>query len=216
MKDLTHSGRPYRPWSIFVQIHHLNLLLPVAPDAWKEEVAREVLARIQLDFKGKGVDYPDRDREKDLAALAAHLPGELLREIEAADTAGSVPLYRPEALLPDALALARQTENVRWLFAAALRMPLQTLPDALSAAREIGGDCLQAELMGSLADAFARLPPTTLYPLWEGTLHAMASLGRREFLVNLGALAPVLARLAGPGSSARIVQVVRQIRSWWP
>ena len=90
------------------------------------------------------------------------------------------------------------------------------LPEALRAARELGGAGLQAQLLGDCAQAFAYLAPEKLYAAWCDTLRGMANLNRAEFLGYLGRFGTAAAALGGSDATAGICQAVDEIGRWWP
>lgn len=74
----------------------------------------------------------------------------------------------------------------------------------------------RADVLRQIAPQLVELEPEDLYHLWGKALAALASNTRAEFLVDLGALAPVLDRLGGPEAVVGVRDAIRDTGRWWP
>jgi hypothetical protein len=146
-------------------------------------------------------------RTRALAALAPHLG----------------PTERDQALR-EALAAARAigAEGARSEALAALAPHLgpterdQALREALAAARAIGAVWDRSRALAALAPQLAELPPATLSPLWSRTLRRLATRTRRDLLMDLIALVPVLTALGGAEAVAETSRAIQDVGRWCP
>jgi hypothetical protein len=102
------------------------------------------------------------------------------------------------------------------LTALAERLPPELLPEALAAAREIKDEWRRAEALTALAPRLAELPRPALYPLWDETLPRLARRTRRDLLMDLGALVPVIHALGGEAAIAETFRAIQDVARWWP
>ena len=91
-----------------------------------------------------------------------------------------------EEQLPGALAAARMIEE----------SPQEDLAYFLLFSVE-GGTELRAEALVGLVPHLEKLPPATLHRLWHETLPPLATRTRKDLLVDIRALAPIIAALGG-------------------
>jgi hypothetical protein len=150
------------------------------------------------------------------ATLAAHLPEALLSEAEAALTERPLPCYVPDALIPAALAVARDKRDVPWLIAVTRRLERSLLPEAVRVATEIGGPELAARLLAECAEVFGRLEPNVLYSIWCDALRGMADLQRAAFLEHLRGFGPIVTTLAGAAAIEEVRAALADVGRWWP
>ncbi|GAB4560602.1 MAG: hypothetical protein Kow0047_07340 [Anaerolineae bacterium] len=175
-------------------------------------------------------------RAEALASLAPHLPQPLLREALAAAQAISNEYVRAEALaslaphlpepertqaLREALAAAQaiEWESARAEALASLAPRLAELGhprEALAAAQAISDEDARARALTSLAPRLAEEDRGWLYPLWQETLHVLASRTRKDLLADLRALEPVIHRLGGPEAVAETFRAIQDVGRWWP
>jgi hypothetical protein len=87
---------------------------------------------------------------------------------------------------------------------------------ALELARGIGHDLARAYALQALAPRLAALPRSQVLPLWEDTLRLSATRSRRDLLADLGALAPVLAKLGGSEALDEACRAIEDVGRWWP
>jgi hypothetical protein len=86
----------------------------------------------------------------------------------------------------------------------------------LECALAIRDDDDRSQALGDFADAAAALPPATLLPAVRTVLGQASRLGRGSLLSDLGALAPVIARVGGPTAAEGIVEALDDVARWWP
>jgi hypothetical protein len=86
----------------------------------------------------------------------------------------------------------------------------------LECALAIRNDDDRSQALAAFADTAAPLPPATLLPVARMVLGRASSLGRGSLLANLGALAPVVARLGGASAAERIAEALDDVARWWP
>lgn len=67
-----------------------------------------------------------------------------------------------------------------------------------------------------LAPYLEHLPAATLYPLWCETLHILASRTRGNVLLDIQALAPVIAALGGKEALFATAQAIIEVGRWFP
>jgi len=174
-------------------------------------------------------------RTRALAALAPHLTEPLLREaLEAARAIGdersrsaalaALAPHLTEPLLRVALEAARAIAN-QWCRSQALAALVphlgpterdRALGEALEAVRAIGNEGDRPQALAALAPQLAELTPATLSPLWSRTLRLLATHTRRDLLMDLIALVPVLAALGGPEAVAKAFRAIQDVGRWWP
>ncbi|MGK7915942.1 MAG: hypothetical protein AB4038_10405 [Prochloraceae cyanobacterium] len=87
------------------------------------------------------------------------------------------------------------------------------MPESLDAARAIESEYYRAEALQGL---IKRLASSSLdFPLWQKTLHTLASLTRPEFLQNLPQLAPIIIQLGGIEALRETWKAVKDVSKWW-
>ena len=160
-----------------------------------------------------------------LEGLVPYLPEVLPEALDAARAIGDeskraialeglVP-YLPE-VLPEALDAARAIGNElyrsRALEELALHLP-EVLPEALDAARAIGDEYYRAIALQWWVKSLT--PSSVNYPLWQKTLHTLASLTRPYFLKALPHLAPVIIKFGGVEALRETVKAVKDVSRWW-
>jgi len=124
--------------------------------------------------------------------------------------------YLPQTLFSEALKAARaigdQHRRVYALVGLALHLP-EVLPEALEAARAIEDETYRASALQGLIE---RLTPWSIdYPLWQKTLHTLASLTRPNFLKALPQLAPLIIHLGGVEALRETVKAHNDVSQWW-
>ena len=122
-------------------------------------------------------------------------------------------------LLPEALAAARHIQD-EWhraevLSALADKLP-ELLPEALAAARHIQYEWNRTEVLSALAKKLTQMPKTELYPLWQDTLHALSLRTRRDLLLDIEELTPVIFYLGGQEAIKNTAIAIQEISRWWP
>jgi hypothetical protein len=70
--------------------------------------------------------------------------------------------------------------------------------------------------MEDLSPELTKFSRQALYPFWNKLLFLLSQRTRSDFLSNLGALAPVLSALGGPGAVAKVVVAIQTVSRWWP
>ncbi|NET61112.1 MAG: hypothetical protein F6K47_34800, partial [Symploca sp. SIO2E6] len=160
-----------------------------------------------------------------LARLAPHLPEVLPEALEVARAIGDesnraralegLAPHLPE-VLPEALEVARaigdESNRARALEGLASHLP-EVLPEALDAARAIGDEYYRAYALRGLIEMFT--PSSVDYPLWQKTLHTLASLTRPKFLEALPHLAPFIIHFGGVEALRETVKAVKDVSRWW-
>ena len=73
-------------------------------------------------------------------------------------------------------------------------------------------------MLAALAPHLVNLSPGTLYPLWYATLQLAATRTRKDLLIDLRALVPVLAALGGAEAVAvaETFRAIQDVGQWWP
>ncbi|MBS9773405.1 MAG: hypothetical protein J7F05_24065, partial [Trichodesmium erythraeum GBRTRLIN201] len=122
-------------------------------------------------------------------------------------------------LLPEALAAARHIQS-EWgraqvLSALAEKLP-ELLPQALTIAQGIKDKESRAQVIVALADKLTQMPKTELYPLWQDTLHARSLRTRRDLLLDIRKLTPVIFYLGGQEAIKNTAIAIQEISRWWP
>jgi len=87
------------------------------------------------------------------------------------------------------------------------------LPEALDAARDIRFEVARAEVLQGLIKSLT--PSSVDYPLWQKTLHTLASLTRRRFLEALPHLAPLIIKFGGVEALRETLKAVKDVSRWW-
>jgi hypothetical protein len=208
--------------------HRATVLTGLAPHLPAELLGQALAAARQIE--------DERDRARVLTGLAPHLPAELLGQALAAARQVEAEWYRawvltglaphlPAELLGDALAAARQIGDeeyrARALTGLAPHLPepvqVQALDEALAAARLIEDERDRAQVLTWLAPhLIQQLPLPELNDLWRQSLPVLAGRARKDFLIELRGLAPVLAHLGGAEAMAEIYRAIRDVGRWWP
>jgi len=86
----------------------------------------------------------------------------------------------------------------------------------LAAARAIGNEDDQAEVLADLVSHLAQLPRPHLYSLWQETLPILATRTRKDILADLRALEPVIAALGGAEAVVETFHAIQDVGRWWP
>ncbi|NPA91581.1 MAG: hypothetical protein GXO55_09070, partial [Chloroflexi bacterium] len=181
---------------------------------------------------------PERDRwggrslrAEALAALAPHLPEDLMAQALGAARMIASDRYRAEALaalaphlpqdlMAQALVAARkirdQDHRALALAALAPHLPQDLMAQALDAARKIESAQYRAKALAALAPRLAELPLLELYPLWRETLPALARRTRKDLLADIRALHPVIHKLGGEEAIAETARAIIDVGRWWP
>ena len=211
----------------------LAALAPQLPEQGRPVVLAEALAAARAIENKNG-------RSDALATLAPQLGAHPSLLAEALDAARAIEneiarsrvlaalapqLREHPALLAEALAAARAmgSEESRSAALAALARQLAEHPallaEALAAARAIGYEESRSQALAALAPHLAYLAGPALSALWMETLPLLAARTRQHLLVDLRALTPVLAALAGsdaPTELREVAQAVSDVARWWP
>lgn len=74
----------------------------------------------------------------------------------------------------------------------------------------------RAARLGPLAEELANMSPEVLYPEWRKAFRVLGNYAREEFLVDLGALAPVIFQLGGAAVIDELPEAIDNVRRWWP
>jgi len=161
----------------------LNELMPHLPEPLNDEALREALEVAQA------IQDPE-DQTAASLGLASYLPesmkSELLPEIQ---MIGLAPWPDVKSDLKDVL--PRLGLNAPETLNASI------LQEALTEGRPIQDKCDRTKVLAVLALHLAGLPAAVLYPLWCETLLVLATRTRKDLLVDLSMLAPVIATLGG-------------------
>jgi hypothetical protein len=184
-------------------------------------------------------------RMKTMKELAPYLSGTLLQEVLAAareliegwlraqvlaNLAPSLPEAQRSQVIKEAL-LA--TQEIKWdkskraeVLAAVVakivpylpkEQRFQILEEALLAlAQEIEQDYLRAEPLAQLAPYVVELPISNVIVLWQKILPDLSKSARRDILVNLCSLTPVIAALGGEQAVAETINAIQDVGRWWP
>jgi hypothetical protein len=125
-----------------------------------------------------------------------------------------------EAALAQALEAARRIgygpDRAGALAALAPHLGPGLLPQALEAARGIGSEKGRAGALAALAPQIALLSRESLTPLWNATLHHLASRGRKALLDDLLTLSPVLVTMGGAPAVQETARAILDAGAWWP
>jgi hypothetical protein len=70
--------------------------------------------------------------------------------------------------------------------------------------------------MSLLAPELARLPKVQSYPIYKQTLRTVAARARREVLVDVAALAPVVRAIGGDRAALEAARYILELRQRWP
>jgi hypothetical protein len=97
---------------------------------------------------------------------------------------------------------------------AAPALPEPLLRDAARAVQELNFDGWRERALAALAPALARLPAADLYPIWCELFRWLSTRSRRDLLVDLSVLPPVLAALGGESVVGAVAQAVIEIQRW--
>ncbi|MGB7439848.1 MAG: NB-ARC domain-containing protein [Coleofasciculaceae cyanobacterium] len=201
------------------EIYRADALQSLAPHLPESLLSQALDATRAMRFEGK--------RAYVLQGLAPHLPESLLSQaLDAARAIGNEE-YRAKALqglaphlpevLPEALDAARAIGDEKYktyaLQGLAPHLPESLLPQALEATRTLGFEGNRAKALQGLIERFT--PSSVDFPLWQKTLHVLASLNRPHFLNNLPQLAPLIIRLGGVEALRETVKAVKDVSQWW-
>jgi hypothetical protein len=221
----------------FWRAHTMSKLLALLPESLKDEAMREI-----IDTVWKLKDHEARQACL-LAELAPYLPETLLqealilaREFEEDDLweapralalsglAPCLPESEREDGLRDALYAARNARDWGPLGtcprAEALtnlipHLSASLLPEALAVAWKIRWESDRMEVLTQLTPWLRGLPIETLTPLWRKTLHALTSRARKDLLVDLRALSPIVAVLGGEEAVRETIVGIQDVGRWW-
>ena len=182
------------------QMDQTTVLVAVALRLAELAQPEEALAVVRV-IQGEG------DRVKGMAALASHLSES-----------------QRESVLVEAVGLARaigsQQDRARPLAALIPHLPeaqrQSVLIEAVAAARSIDQEEQRGAALTALAPSIATLPVGVLNRLWLETLPVLATRARRDLLVDLRALVPVLTALGGAATLEGTVQSILTVTRWWP
>jgi hypothetical protein len=90
------------------------------------------------------------------------------------------------------------------------------LGEALEAARDLPQALARAEALALLAPRLVTVPLEPLYALWRETLPILARRSRRDLLMDLGALSPIIEALGGHEAAALTFSAIQDVARWWP
>jgi hypothetical protein len=90
------------------------------------------------------------------------------------------------------------------------------LRQALEAARGIGDGLDCARALAALAPQIGLLSRESLTPLWNETLHHLASRDRKAILEHHAALCPVLVALGESPAVQETSRAILDAGAWWP
>ena len=161
------------------------------------------------------------------ALAAARAIGDEWRRAEAlTGLAPRLPADLQQQALVEALAAARsigeEGSRAEALVGLAPHLPADLLAEALAAAQELpeqepfGIGNPRARALARLAPRLAALGRPTLYPLWADTLPILAGRTRKDLLLDLRALEPVIAALGGAEAVAETFRAIQDVGRWWP
>ena len=146
--------------------------------------------------------YPEVNRATALAELLPHLPAAMVDNV-----------------LASALSLQDGPDRARLLTQLAPYLSesqrVETLRAALTAATGVDDEA-RVQLLDNLAETLARLPAPALYPFWVQHLHRSAQRGRADALLDLAAMAPVVAALGNSDTVVAACCALQDVGRWWP
>jgi hypothetical protein len=90
------------------------------------------------------------------------------------------------------------------------------LPSALGLAQTIADGEHRAAVLKTLATRLAALDRAWVLPIWEQTLLRSARRSRIGLLLDLAALAPLIAKLGRSEASAETCRAIEDVGRWWP
>lgn len=142
-------------------------------------------------------------RAKTLLKIAPNLPESLLKE-----ALEMIARFRDTHIKAEALAGIAPT----------LEEPekIKSLKKALEVAKEIGDYHLRSEMLALIVRPLAKLSPSMIYPAWNETHHILARRTRKDLLLDLSALTPIILVLGGPEALKESVCAIEDVSRWWP
>lgn len=193
-----------------------------------EPLLREALEAVQ-EIRG------ERERAEALIGLVPHLQeSQQAQAVQAAMTAvqatrdsrdwgdalaGLVP-YLSEMQLREVLKVAEATQGKKqWakvLTELVFQLPEPLLREVLGAAQAVEDEEQRVAVLVRLTARPAELPPITLFPFWQETLHILAGRTRQRLLTDFQRLAPVIAKLGKTEAIAETFRAIQDTGRWWP
>ncbi|HLI71946.1 MAG TPA: ATP-binding protein [Ktedonobacteraceae bacterium] len=204
---------PFASWSADERVERLIAIKEAWPQGWwerilaalvprlPEEVLRAILPAV-LQVMQERVKF-DETRCWLLTKLAVRVPEEVLPEMLEALWSFDDEQHRAQvltALLPGLSQAGR---------AKALEL-------MLARTREAEGAHFLLRALANTGPAVQQAPPALLYPVLRDLLHSLASSTRREAVLNLAPLAPVVCILGGEEAAAAVCCALLEVGSWWP
>ncbi len=198
-----HYAAPYLPEGLLEQM--LTLASTIGDEDARAEALVGLADYLPAHVGRQAVEVAEKidnraARLRALLALASHLPERTLREVLAAPPDAHDKILRKNVqvkLVPRLAALGRPVE-------------------AMETLRTTTGDKpYRIEAMTVLAPMLARLPRSTVYPVWRETLRTVTTRGREALLLDLGPLIPVVASLGGDRAVADTARAIRDVGTWW-
>lgn len=205
------------------------------PEAEQQEVIAELLAaisretnpyRIIIDLCEENVELPPSLLQAALKIVrekceVRHMVSEVRRlAVRLAET-GS-----PEEALALARALPSDREHQRalalvgvaahWSAAGRSELLAEATEAACRVINPVNDHSLRPALLRSLAAQLETMPLDRMYELWNRTLHSLAAHTRPELLADLGALAPLIARLGGTEAVKESRRTICEVVRVWP
>jgi hypothetical protein len=215
----------------------LSMLVPRLFDRQKEEVLEEILqiVKFQMNLSSPAVGSLLSLVER----LASHISATSYykwKEVVSSChnvylrifATATLVLYFPEHLkteilretLPVACAFENPTDRAWTLAELIPHLPQdqkeEILCKALQTAGKIENEWFRVPVLAKLAPHLTKLPHHILYPVWQATLHVLATRTRRAFVGDLGALSPVLLTLGGNTAIEETIQAMEDVGQWWP
>jgi hypothetical protein len=125
----------------------------------------------------------------------------------------------PKSLIDDVLDiipnLLDQSDQAEILAPLVLHIPEPWLAGMIEIV-QLKDDRLRVGVLQNLALVLTKLPPLTSYSMWRELLHCSAKRIRQGLLMDLTALAPVIAMMGGTEAIEKISDAIPEVGRWWP
>jgi hypothetical protein len=123
-----------------------------------------------------------------------------------------------EGVLRETLAVAQEIRDVQQrtevLVGLALYLPEGLLEEVLTAAQVAESELGLA--LVRLAPRLAQLPRERLFHLWTDALPGLSSNTRKDLLVYLRYMEPLISALGGVEALAETLRAIQDVGHWWP
>jgi hypothetical protein len=215
------------------------MFVPLLRDPHEDLMVNEIL-QILLTIKAGTIESPRSvtSLETTLGRLAPHISvassqhwlevvnkfeSPFFQVIATATLASYLPMELKERVISEGLRVARAIENASLkgsvFLELAPHLPQHQKEEILCEALQIAGKIemkwFRVLLLARLTPHLTKLPHHILYPVWQVTLHVLATRTRRAFVGDLGALSPVLLTLGGNTAIEETIQAIEDVGKWW-